>query len=64
MIKGEFNEHGHVMDADMLQEREEKIEDSKFKLRKICRQLLFMENGGELEERAATPEQVVAYFES
>ena len=41
------------MDIYTLHEQEESIEDSKLDLRKISRDLLSVEDGGELEDRVA-----------
>ena len=57
IIKAEFYEHGHEMDTYTLQEQEESIEDSKLELRKISRDLLSVEDAGDLEDRAITLER-------
>ena len=49
IIKAEFDEYGHEMDTCTLQEQEESIEDSKLELRKISRDLLSVEDAGDLE---------------
>ena len=53
IAKTEFDEHGDEMDIYTLREQEESIEDSKLELRKISRDLLSVEDGGELEDRVA-----------
>ena len=56
----EFDDHGHNMDIYMLQEPEESVEESKLELRKISRDLLFVEDVGELEDRVTRLETVFA----
>ena len=57
ITKAEFDEHGYDMDTYTLQELEESIEDSKLELRKINRDLLSVEDAGDLEDRATTLER-------
>ena len=57
IIKAEFDEHAHEMDIYALHEQEESIEDSKLELRKISRDLLSVEDAGDLEDRAITLER-------
>ena len=47
------------MDAYTLQEQEETIEDSKLELRMISRELLSLEDAGDLEDRAITLERLL-----
>ena len=51
ITRAELDEQGHEMDIYTLLEQEESIEDSKLELRKISRDLLSVEDDGEIEER-------------
>ena len=59
ITRAELDEHGHDMDTYMLQEQEESFEDSKLELKKISRDLLFVEDVGELEGRVTTLERLL-----
>ena len=55
----ELDKHGDDMDNYMLQEQEESIEDSKLELKEISRDLLFVEDVGELEGRVTILERML-----
>ena len=59
ITRAELDEHGHEMDIYKLQEQEESIDDSKSEIRKISRDLLSMEDVGDLEDKVTMLERLL-----